>query len=382
MRAIAASNENRLPAHDRAKESDRKVKSGHPSHLARMQVGVNYPWFDYGWDFGAPPPTWRDDQPRWVDHIDADLHRLHDLGISVVRWFVLADGLTYGTGGQAPWQDGFGWHFSPPPMDEQIGRDFERLLEAVDRFNAAAVPPIRLLPVLIDFPFALPGAPIEQPHPFEPGMVVETGWVKQGRHEALATDADRSAFLTATLDPLLAISQRHADAIYAWESINEPDWITNGWHPDGRSSHPVADTAMQAFVEDAAARIDAAGFKSTIGFSLLETLAGSGITAEVNQFHHYPNGARLLPPHTFDPEFPAIIGEFATVPADVWPELPEQTIFARLRQAERQGYPLALLWSFRQRDRHAEWTAEVEADLLRFRERPVRSRKRRRLASS
>ena len=345
-----------------------------------MQVGVNYPWFDYGWDFGVPPPGWRGDQPRWVEHIDADLQRLHDLGISVIRWFVLGDGLTYGTAEQAPWHDGFDWHFSPPPMDEQVGRDFELLLEAIDRFNAAAAPPIRLLPVLIDFPFASPGAPIEQPHPFEPGTMAQTGWVKQGRHEAIATDASRRAFLTATLDPLLAISQRHLDAIYAWESINEPDWITNGWHPDGRSNHPVEAPAMRAFLEDASAQIRAAGFRTTIGFSLLETLVVSEITADVNQFHHYPDGARPLPPHTFNPEFPAIIGEFATVPADVWPELRYQTIFSRLRRAERQGYPLALLWSFRRRDRHGEWTADVEADVLRFRDTPARARKRRRAA--
>ena len=343
-----------------------------------MQVGVNYPWFDYGWDFGVAPPGWRDELPRWADHIDSDLSRLHDLGIAVVRWFLLGDGLTYGTGDQAPWRDGFGWHFIPPPMDEQVARDFQRLLEAIDRFNAAAEPPIRLLPVLIDFPFALPGDPIEQPHPFEAGAMVETGWVKQGRHEAMATDAHRSAFLAATLDPLLAISQRHADAIYAWEPINEPDWITNGWHPDGRSDHPVDEAAMRAFAEDANARIRAAGFKPTIGFSLLETLLGSEITADVNQFHHYPNGTRLLPSHTFDAESPGIIGEFATVPTDVWPELRRQTTFNRLRRAERQGYPLALLWSFRRRDRHAAWTPEVEADLKRFRDaravRPISGR--------
>jgi len=60
-----------------------------------MQVGVNYPWFDYGWDFGLGPPSWRGDRttPRWYDHIDADLHHLSEMGSTVVRWFILADGL-------------------------------------------------------------------------------------------------------------------------------------------------------------------------------------------------------------------------------------------------------------------------------------------------
>jgi len=38
-----------------------------------MEVGVNYPWFDYGWDFGLAPPGWRGGQadPRWYAEIDA-----------------------------------------------------------------------------------------------------------------------------------------------------------------------------------------------------------------------------------------------------------------------------------------------------------------------
>ena len=46
-----------------------------------MQVGVNYPWFDYGWDFGLGPPPWRGNRgtPRWFDHVDDHLERLGDL---------------------------------------------------------------------------------------------------------------------------------------------------------------------------------------------------------------------------------------------------------------------------------------------------------------
>ena len=70
-----------------------------------MRVGLNYPWVDYGWDFGLAPPSWRgaDRDPRWVGLIDDDLRRFQALGITVLRWFILADGLTYGSGNEAPW---------------------------------------------------------------------------------------------------------------------------------------------------------------------------------------------------------------------------------------------------------------------------------------
>jgi hypothetical protein len=61
---------------------------------------VNYPWFDYGWDFGPAPPGWRQGRttPFWYDALDGQLRHLEALGISVLRWFILADGLAYGSG--------------------------------------------------------------------------------------------------------------------------------------------------------------------------------------------------------------------------------------------------------------------------------------------
>ena len=47
--------------------------------INNMQVGVNYPWFDYGWDFGLGPPAWRGGRqtPRWFDKVDEHLTHLH-----------------------------------------------------------------------------------------------------------------------------------------------------------------------------------------------------------------------------------------------------------------------------------------------------------------
>ncbi len=60
-----------------------------------MEVGVNYPWHDYGWDFGSSLPGWRNNQsdPNWYADIEQDLRHLRQIGITVVRMgrFCVAD---------------------------------------------------------------------------------------------------------------------------------------------------------------------------------------------------------------------------------------------------------------------------------------------------
>jgi len=340
-----------------------------------MRVGINYPWFDYGWDFGLGPPAWRGSRtiPRWYDEIDGHLTLFHDLGLRVVRWFILADGLTYGSGDEAPRPDPDRpgqWRFNPPRLGADHLAHFRELLVRFSRLSADIETPVQLLPVLIDFGFCEPGKrPISLPDPADPMRTVEDpGWVKCGRADVLVDSSKRTRFFDGVLEPLLAISQEHRDVLYAWELINEPDWITNGWHPDRRNDHPVGEASMKAFLEDGKQRIRRAGFKPTIGFSLLATLERSRITAEINQFHHYPAGARRLAPHTFSAEFPAIVGEFATAETDRWPELADadQSVLARLRRIEALGYPLALPWSFHTKDTHTLWSPAVEQQVRAF----------------
>ena len=340
-----------------------------------MQVGVNYPWLDYGWDFGLGPAAWRGSrqQPRWVEPIDEHLDRFRDLGISVVRWFILADGLTYGTEDAAPRPEGTrpaDWRFDPPALSQAVIDHFEALLRRFALTAKAAAPPIQLLPVLIDFHFCETGMrPVDEVDPLDPLQLrANPAWVKGGRADAISDPHKRSRFLDAVLDPLLAVSARHRDAIYAWELINEPDWITHGWHPHRRAHLPIPEGAMRAFLEDGKHRIRAAGFKPTIGFASARTLQRSGVTAEINQFHYYPDGRERLAQHTFDPRFPGIIGEFATASTDVWPDLTSgvQGVAHRLRLAAERGYPLALPWSFLAEDRHTAWSASVEEDVRAF----------------
>ena len=145
-----------------------------------MLVGINYPWFDYGWDFGLGPPAWRGPRttPRWFDEIDGHLGRFHDLGLRVVRWFILADGLTYGSGDAAPRPDPGPTRavaLQPAAGSTRITlAHFRELLVRFSRFNADTDTPVLLLPVLIDFGFCEPGArPISLPDPADPMRTVE-----------------------------------------------------------------------------------------------------------------------------------------------------------------------------------------------------------------
>src|SRR5262245_10397655 len=332
-----------------------------------MRVGVNYPWLDYGWDFGLGPPRWRGGRtaPRWLEHIDEHLDRLRGLGITVVRWFILADGLTYGTDEAAPRPDEFAngeWRFDPPPLDPEIVDGFDELLRRFALTRSVSTPPDLLLPVLVDFHFCAPGLrPVED----------DAGWVKRGRADAIRDPAKRSRFLTAVLEPLLDVSDRHRDAVYAWELINEPDWVTDGWHPNPFASPPIGDRAMRAFLEDGARRIRAAGFASTVGYASINSLLRAGVQASSDHVHYYPEGRTRLPSHPFDAHVPRIIGEFATSTDDRWPDLPRasQGVVHRLELISQRGYPLAMPWSFLAVDRHTAWSDAVEEDIRAFTQR-------------
>ena len=335
-----------------------------------MDVGVNYPWVDYGWDFGVAPPGARvGNDPNWLAQIDHDLGLFLKIGISVVRWFILGDGLTYGSSVSAPrWDESTGkWRFDPPKLSAELLSHFEQLLVKFSEFNRKSDRPILLMPVLIDYLFCQPGVPIVRKDDSKQQSIPDEDWVKRGRADAITDSAKQAEFLRNVLQPLLQTASKfNPSVIYAWDIINEPELITNNWHPDGQRSHPVDDFAMRAFIEDSKSMIRYFNFKPTIGFYSLDTMRRTRINADINQFHYYnhPTKESKLEKNPFSP--PGIVGEFATDSVkDFWPDLrgQSQTVLNRLRFSQAQGYRLALPWRFndkKDRDDHTSWTPEVE----------------------
>lgn len=325
-----------------------------------MWVGINYPWCNYGWDFGEPPSTWRP-RARWRTVIAEHLAELRRVGVRVVRWFIVADGLGYGSGPDAPRLREGRWEFSPPRVTSELLDDFSELLAL---FHDSG---FLLLPVLIDFHFA------------KDGVIRERGYVSGGRASALVNPTARGQLLSRLLEPLLLRSRSHPESIYAWELINEPEGCTDTGASDRGEFPKVPLSDMIDFLREGNRVIRDYGFQPSIGYrrpvtpirwhavassrrrgGTMRAIHGAPSVLEVLpfgerywQFHYYPS-----PPTPAG--FPArtdivgtradvVLGEFTTVPGrDLWPVLgSDQSVAARLSFARDRGITLALPWSFR-----------------------------------
>jgi hypothetical protein len=354
-----------------------------------LRVGINYPWLHCGWDFGPVPPGYGPRVSR--EELRADLTRLAQAGVSIVRWFVLADGFVYGTGETAPRREKGRFRFAAEaPLAPGFVDDFEALLALCAELG------LSLLPVLIDHHFAFPGlahdsedartlslwdrTPRKGQKPSwrllaarERASRMPVGYVKGGRVDVIADARATGRFIDSVLVPLLAASQRYEHAIYAWELINEPDWIMRRLPFEPGFRLPRATVCR--FMEQGLGVIRDHGFVATVGFASarsLRSVQGELPALALNQLHYYPRGrfARLAAAR-FANGRPAIVGEFATESAVLgpWPDLSadRQQIAARLALARDKGYQAALLWSYRARDRATlADRALLEGEITRF----------------
>ena len=325
-------------------------------------TGVNYPWVNCGWDFGDPPTGWTGgldrDTFRAVQraNVAKDFTHLRELGMDVVRWFILADGLTYGSGAFAPREDG---HFLVlPPGDDAIRSILQDFGEVLDLCASTGV---KLIPSLIDFNWCFPAQP------------AATGYVKCGRASVLTDDIQRTIFLDTVLDPLLEVSRNKPESIYAWEPINEPEWCTLGaaWKVWERADHKKAISlhAMRTYIQESARRINNSGFQSTVGFAHWDTIAdwnARDLGISIQQFHYYAQAGAQLPAAQEVTSQPCLVGEFASAPTMPWPN-EAQSLDARLRSARELGYEGALVWSMKAVDEATLWNQQQTALLAGWR---------------
>jgi hypothetical protein len=312
-----------------------------------MAVGLNYPWAfnKYGLYFGPhPAEPWMD---RWLEFWKKNLVEMADLGLRVVRIFLLCAGENYGKLPERPGP------FSPPhPIDPKFLNDLEQMLESV----AASGTGIQVVPSLVDFGFFGPT------------------YGNSGSRYAIAHDAGvREAFLSTLLDPFLAVGKRYSAQIYAWEVINEPYWNCSFVSPPiyrGRFNilprlPLVRSSAMGEFLGAALRRIEAAGFESTVGHRFYADLkrwpAGTR-----PQFHYYAKRILWFGDPSTIPDYAETGGAFVgEIDAGLgfgklWPELggldrdPQRRVFERLMLLERKGYKLTLLWP------EGEWSCPAD----------------------
>ena len=286
-------------------------------------------------------------------------------GVTVVRFWLLADGISLVRSDAAELPEGF--------VDDVRG-----LLDTLH------VHGLRAIPSLTSFEL------------FFPELRTKDGKRKRGFAELVLGDPERGdepaieRFFDATLAPLLGIpgpeGERLHPAVLAWEVMNEPSWCLE--------KREVGAEAMSLFLHRGVRRIAASGHRATIGFvrehepflspeleSELRMLATDG--RYFHQLHYYPRpGASGCPPRA-ETTFPnaTIVGELAISdpPSARWPDAatreselePSGYLGGGLRHLETLGYPLAILWSRHASDDKSGWDPEIVRQLRAFTERPL-----------
>ena len=96
---------------------------------------MNYPWQNYGTDFGIS--AWGDmGLQSKRTQLDIDFQQLSDSGVEIIRWFVLCDGRS---------SPEFNVQGYPTALEEDFYDDMDTLLDVAEKHHLFVVP------VLFDF---------------------------------------------------------------------------------------------------------------------------------------------------------------------------------------------------------------------------------------
>ena len=296
--------------------------------MSGFSLGANLPWIAYGGDFGAN--AWRPAggvQTRLED-LSRALDRLAMAGIRRIRWFMLCDGRT---GIQfAP--DG-----APLGLDDRFFTDMDAALAAASSRD------MEIMFVLFDFLWCAPARSVAG---------VQLG----GRGDVLRDGAKRAALLDHVLS---AIFERYGDnpQIFAWDIINEPEWVTCGLGARRRSC--VSHDTMKEFVRKAAALVHRhTGQAVTVGSASTQWLeAWRDLGLDFYQAHWYEHLERRAPlaraVRDLKLDRPVMLGEFPS-------RLASRELQWILETARAAGYSGAFVWSLLANDAATDFaTAEA-----------------------
>jgi hypothetical protein len=290
----------------------------------RFLLGVNYPYHQYGNDFGGNAwGSYGVHDPKTYEVVDADFEQLSSMGVRTVRWFVFTDGRA------GIKFDGEGM---PSGLDEFVMQDFDAALEIAQRHN------IGLNLVLLDHRFVFD--------------TTEENGVKMGGHaEVIASPEGQEALVRNVFEPVFRRYAGHP-AILSWEVMNEPEWaILDAGTVDRASvSKPLNLATFRKFAQMTVDSIHSvAKSYATIGCADAKWAQNwMGLGLDFYQIHYYD----WMQPHSTDNLFgmraewlrldrPVVVGEF---PAD-------KSTVAGLRDYLNlwysNGYAGAWAWSYR-----------------------------------
>jgi mannan endo-1,4-beta-mannosidase len=299
------------------------IRIGAPG--GKFALGVNYPWLNYGHDFGVTP-AWSHDG---VSHsamkakISQDFAWLKSNGIHTVRWFVFTDGRA---------SPDFEADGSVKGLDAKFFEDMDAAL-MIARENDVSI-------VLVLFDYLM----CEDAR-------VDNG-VQLGGRASLVTDPTRHEQLASrVLKPMLERYGRNPN-IAAWDIMNEPEGamtITGGHWVSGA----VSEEEMKTFVRQVASAIHRyASQPVTIGSSsrgMLGHWKDAGL--DFYQFHYYDPMEGEYPLETpvadLGLDKPCIVGELPT-------RNNKRPVRQYLDIVKTNGYAGAFLWSMRASDESSD----------------------------
>ncbi len=292
-------------------------------------IGVNYPWRHYGQDFGASAWGYRglagaaDELRRDFDQIR---DRLATAGKPVVRIFIFADGRASPEFGRSGEVAGF---------DDYFFQDFDSLLQAAREAD------LLIMPVLLDFRWCYPRSMVDG--------------VSLGGHSDVITEPGRRAsFLELALAPMLDRYGKMSE-IFAWDLVNEPEWVLKILRAWPRRRDAVDLAAMRAFVHECVALFHGRTAQPvTLGSARPQWLTyWRGLGLDLYQCHWYLPAWRLRLAafragiHGLDR--PCLVGEAPTARSRMSPA-------EYVDKARREGYRGILFWSFRAEDRASDFS--------------------------
>lgn len=289
-------------------------------------LGVNYPWQNYGEDFGSVGGEHRGiSLPANEELLLREFARIREAGATVVRWFLFADG-----------RGGFVCEKGIPRRpDPFLFKDVAALLQIAERCQ------LQLCFSLMDYLWLQEHAGKRPPH---------------AHQDILHFAAGREAFLEHILIPLFR-EFRADPALFAWEIANEPEWAIREFHPNPLAKLHIAEFRAYA-AEITRAIHEFAGLPATLGSARLLWLnAWSELGLDFYQAHYYPcceketncdlaKQLRALPPL----DKPLCIGELPAQDASA----PEYSLGSALTICRDAGLAGAAVWRWTQPEEAAQ----------------------------
>lgn len=294
-------------------------------------IGANFPWLPggYGWDIGAHDSWGSRFNEKTVDETFA---RLAARKLTVVRWFLYCDGRAN------PKFDSAAGRFKHP--DARFMADFDKIMKLAEKHG------VKIVWSFLDF------------HWFKKDSANFAAYSKIASDPALQKD-----FIDKAVMPIVE-KYASSPAIYAWEIINEPEWITSNVAAPGAPG-TISVAELRALVANCAAAIRSASAKPiTVGAAKpqwMRLYVGTGIN--MFQAHYYDKGSKI-PKSAFsatefkkkyklDSSTPVILGEFASKGSRF-------TIGQYINMAKDAGYDGAWVWGYHSTDESTD-KARIDA---------------------